>query len=186
MKPPDIIIRPYVPDDIQPCYDAVIESREALGRWMPWCHAGYSMADTRGWVESQVKAFAEGTEYAFVIVDRENRVLGACGLNQFNHLHRHANLGYWVRTSCLGRGIATTAVKLLFGWALANTEFQRLEILAAVENTQSQKVAERAGAIREGVLRSRLHIDGRMHDAVVYSLIRPGPNLPNLTQPKGD
>jgi RimJ/RimL family protein N-acetyltransferase len=48
---------------------------------------------------------------------------------------------------------------------------QRIEILAAVGNKASQRVAEKAGAKKEGLLRKRLSIRGQAHDAVMYSLI---------------
>jgi RimJ/RimL family protein N-acetyltransferase len=47
----------------------------------------------------------------------------------------------------------------------------RDEILAAVPNVASQRVAEKAGAVREGVLRNRLLIGGESQDAVLFSLI---------------
>jgi ribosomal-protein-serine acetyltransferase len=83
-----------------------------------------------------------------------------------------ANLGYWVRSSETGCGIATWAAQRLAAWAFANTDVTRLEIVAAVGNTASQAVATKAGALREGVLRARLLIHGRLHDAVLFSLIR--------------
>src|SRR5437588_791403 len=46
------------------------------------------------------------------------------------------------------------------------------ELVAAVDNVGSQRVAEKAGATREGILRNRLLINGRPHDAVLYSLVR--------------
>ena len=166
-------------EDIKRHHEAVAESIEALSQWMPWCHAGYSIEDSRGWIEARIKAFTAATDYTFAIVDRDNRVLGCCGLSQFDERNLRANLGYWVRTSCAGRGVATFAVRLLSDWAFANTEFQRLEIVTAQGNTPSQKVAEKAGAAREGLLRSRLKLNGIMHDAVMYSIIRPNSNRPN-------
>jgi RimJ/RimL family protein N-acetyltransferase len=53
-----------------------------------------------------------------------------------------------------------------------NTDLNRLEIVAAVENIPSQRVAEKAGAIREGIARSRLFLNGRFHDAAVFSFAR--------------
>ena len=47
----------------------------------------------------------------------------------------------------------------------------RIEIVAAVENIASQRVAEKAGAVREGVLRKRLLIRGESQDAVLFSLL---------------
>ena len=49
----------------------------------------------------------------------------------------------------------------------------RIEILAAVGNVPSQHVAEKAGAICEGILRQRLLLHGVAHDAVVFSILRP-------------
>ena len=39
-----------------------------------------------------------------------NRFLGGCGINHISRVHRFGNLGYWVRTSATGRGIAVSAV----------------------------------------------------------------------------
>ena len=52
-------------------------------------------------------------------------------------------------------------------------KLKRIEIVAAVENDLSQKVAERAGAYKEGIARNRLLIHKRFHDAAVYSFIEP-------------
>ena len=48
----------------------------------------------------------------------------------------------------------------------------RLEIVCAVGNQRSQRVAARAGALREGILRHRLLLHDQPVDAVVYSLVR--------------
>jgi RimJ/RimL family protein N-acetyltransferase len=53
-----------------------------------------------------------------------------------------------------------------------NLSTQGLEIIAASDNLPSQRVAEKAGARREGLLRHRLLLGGRPHDALIYSLIR--------------
>ena len=77
-----------------------------------------------------------------------------------------------MRSSAVGRGAAPAAVLAVARWAFAKTALERLEILAATSNLRSQRVAEKAGARREGVLRRRLLIHGVSHDAVVYSLVR--------------
>jgi RimJ/RimL family protein N-acetyltransferase len=47
----------------------------------------------------------------------------------------------------------------------------RIEILVAVDNLASQRVAAKVGAVREGILRNRLLLHGKIHDAVMFSLI---------------
>lgn len=50
-------------------------------------------------------------------------------------------------------------------------QLKRIEIVASVENINSQRVAERAGACKEGISRNKLLIHGEFHDAVIYSFI---------------
>jgi RimJ/RimL family protein N-acetyltransferase len=90
-----------------------------------------------------------------------------------NRENRLANLGYWVRSSQTRRGIATRATRLLADWAFQNTELHRLEILVAVRNHPSLRVAAKAGAVWEGVLPARLRLGDEMHDAVLFSIVRP-------------
>ena len=149
-----------------------MESREALARWHPWCHPAYSITDTEVWVRRQVAAFQTGEEYAFLISDETRGILGTCGLNHLDRADRCANIGYWVRTSCTGKGTATMATRSLVDWVFQSTAFIRLEILASVRNAASQRVAEKAGAYREGVLRSRIVLADGSHDCAVFSFVR--------------
>ncbi len=144
---------------------------EELHPWMWWCRRDFSLADAVSFLAMQPEAWRSGSAFEFVV--RENgRFVAACGLNRIERLHRAANLGYWVRTSATGRGIAKACVSHLAAWAFEKADLDRLEILVAAGNLASQRVAEKAGAMREGVLRSRLLVHGRRHDAVVYSILR--------------
>ena len=166
-------IRPYAKNDATLLFEAATESFDTVYRWLPWCHPGYALDEARAWVALQVAAFAEGADYQFVIVSPSGRFAGGCGIDLIDRINRRANLGYWIRSTETGRGAATAAARLATGWAFANTELIRIEILAAVGNAQSQRVAEKAGAIREGVLRRRLLLHGVPHDAVLFSILRP-------------
>jgi len=165
-------LRPYVESDAVLMFEAARESVKEAHPWMPWCHPTYQLSEAQDWIRNQIRLFADSAEYMFVMESDSGLYLGGCGLNQINSEHRCANLGYWVRSSRVGRGIATHAVKLLAEWAFSHTNLVRLEILSAVDNKPSQRVAESAGAVREGVLRKRLQIHGVWHDAVVFSITR--------------
>lgn len=165
-------IRPYVPADAAAMAAAVNESVAEVQPWLPWCHPDYTLEEADAWIASTAREREAGTAFEFVVVDDDRRFVGACGLNQVDRTHRRANLGYWLRTAATGRGVMTAAVRELAAWAFARTELERLEILVATGNARSQRVAERAGATREGVLRARLLIHGVHHDAVVYSFVR--------------
>jgi RimJ/RimL family protein N-acetyltransferase len=173
MMQDQIRIRPFRRTDIDAVFDAVTESIAELAPWMPWCHPGYSREETTTWVENRDSEWESRTAYSFVIEAHDGRVLGSCGLNRFDWPGQTANLGYWVRTSATRLGVATQAVGLLSAWAFAETELYRLEILAALGNVGSQRVAQKSGAVFEGILRQRLMLHDRRHDAVLFSILRP-------------
>jgi RimJ/RimL family protein N-acetyltransferase len=151
---------------------AVHESIGDLLPWMPWARPDYAAADAAAWVQSTRAAHGTGSMYDFAIVDGDGRYAGGCGINQINAAAAVANLGYWVRSSSAGRGIAVSAVRTLVDWTFAHTPLNRLEIVVAEGNRRSQRVAEKAGAHRDALLRSRLLIQGRPSDAVLFSVVR--------------
>ena len=65
-----------------------------------------------------------------------------------------AELGYIVAPAARGRGVATAALRLLTDWGFSERGLLRLELLISVDNVASIRVAERAGYVKEGVLRS--------------------------------
>jgi ribosomal-protein-serine acetyltransferase len=170
----DCRIRLLEPQDARALWEAARESTAEVYPWLAWCHPEYSMAEAAEWTRSRAALAAQGREYVFAIVSGDGRYLGGCGLNQINTTHRFANLGYWVRSSATRKGVASEAVRQAADFAFRSTDLVRLEIVCAVANTASQRVAERAGAQREGVLRQRLQLHGRPVDAVLYSIVRGG------------
>ena len=165
-------IRLYQPADADQMHAGALESVAEIYPWMAWCHEGYSLAEARKWIDVQVDLARQGMAFEFAIFDEDHRFLGGCGINQIHKDNRFANLGYWIRTSATGRGAAPAAVRFVRDYAFRETELNRLEIVCAVGNTRSQRVAEKVGAVREGVLRSRLLLPSGPSDAIMYSLLR--------------
>lgn len=168
----DVTIRFYEAGDAGALLGAALESVAEVGRWLAWCHAALTIGDIRAWIEEQIAHREAGTAFEFAIIDGGGTFLGGCGVNRIDDEHRFANLGYWVRSTETGRGVAAAAARAVARWVFANTELERLEIVCAVGNARSQRVAEKVGARREGVLRSRLFLHGQPHDAVLCSLVK--------------
>lgn len=168
-----ILLRPLESADAPAMYEAVRESIASLVPWMPWCHEGYALAESQEWIRGCRDAWQTRTEFSFAIIDvRTNSLLGVCGLNFIDWASLRANLGYWVRTTAAGRGIATSAARLLAQYAFGELGLERLEIVAAVGNQASQQVAIKLGAQCEALARRRIRLRDVQHDALVFSLIR--------------
>lgn len=166
-------IRRYKKDDVEALLEAARESVEHISPWLPWCTSRYGIDDARNWVSDAEKNWEAGTDYHFVIEDAATRCfLGAIGINQIT-MHKTGNMGYWVRKSALNQGVCTEACRLVANFAFSHLGFHRLEIFILPDNHASVAVAEKLGAVFEGVQRNKLFFNGKIHDANSYSLI-PG------------
>ena len=170
--PLSIAIRPYFSADAESLVEAVLESVEQVRPWLQWCHHGYDLKEARDWIARCEQNRQGGTEYNFTIVGGSGRLLGGCGLNQLRPEHRLANLGYWVRTSATGHGVAAAAVRALSDFAFRETDLIRLELVVAAGNEASHRVARNVGALNESIAHDRLYVHGKAHDAVIYALLR--------------
>jgi ribosomal-protein-serine acetyltransferase len=166
-----IALVPVEPSQTQPLYEAIMESRDELAPWMEWMHPEYSIAETEQWVAQCRKAWEEDSMFGFTIFENQTgQTLGGCSIVN-RPVHRNGMLGYWIRTSRTKQGLATEAAALLARFGFTQLGLIRIEIIAATGNIASQRVAEKAGALREGLLRNRLLIRGKTFDAYVFSLI---------------
>lgn len=158
--------------DVPRIFAAARASVNEVYTWLPWCHPDYKIEETADFVARSIAEWDKGEVFNFGMFDtRTGDYLGGSAINHIVQEYKYANLGYWVRTSQAGRGVATAATLLTARFGLEDLGLQRIEIVAAVGNLASQRVAEKAGALKEGVMRKRLLLRGRAHDAVLYSLV---------------
>jgi [ribosomal protein S5]-alanine N-acetyltransferase len=86
--------------------------------------------------------------------------------------HGNAMVRYWLLPEGRGRGLATTAVRLLAGWAFSTLGIGRLAAFVETDNTASGAVLERCGFVCEGRLRQHMpDHDGNRVDALLYGLL---------------
>ena len=168
----DLILRPFENSDAPAFVEAVRESARSVGAWLPWCHARYSLAEAEGWFDLCQQYWQMDFAYEYGIFSlQDNSVLGGIAISDINKEHHFANIGYWVRDSRQRQGIAVQCVQAVATFGFTDLRLWRLEIVAALSNRPSRRVAEKAGAVFEGIARQRLSIRGRPHDAAMYSLI---------------
>lgn len=112
-----------------------------------------------------------GLHLAVVDLMHPDTVLGEVSLTGIDRAQGRASVGYWLTATARGRGVATRAVRLLTGWALAELPLARLELTCGPDNEASQGVALRSGFRREGLLRSHVRFKGGRRDSLVFGLL---------------
>jgi RimJ/RimL family protein N-acetyltransferase len=164
-----VLLRAWRQADLPAAHAATQD--ELIGRFT-YVPERQSEEDLRGFFDSQEPAREARHALALVIADATTGdLLGSIGLLRFDWPQRRGEIGYWVAREARGRGTATRAVRLLAPWALRELRLARLALLTDVDNAASQRVAERAGFTREGILRAHEERKGKRHDVVAYSLV---------------
>jgi ribosomal-protein-serine acetyltransferase len=167
-----IQVRAYCSEDTEALYAAVCESIPQVSKYETWCHPDYRMEEAAGYVNYWVEMREKDRAFYYAVVDSATGgFLGSCGLAGLNTEHRHAGLGYWVRTSRMGQGIATTAARMVARLGFEDLGLIRIELEIAVDNIASRRVADKIGAVNEGILRRRLILPAGPTDMVMYALL---------------
>ena len=156
------------PDVARACADPDI------ARWLP-VPVPYTLEAAQGYVDGIVPAeWTAGTAANCAVVDAgDGSLLGAVGLRTRDGI---GEVGYWTAPCARGRGVAGRAARLHAQWGIDQLQLPRIELLADVDNLPSQRAAEKAGWVREGVaraVRTAPREPARRVDMVVYSLL-PG------------
>ena len=172
-----ITLRPWVDGDTEfvarACRDPEIPR---------WTMVPENMDETRAleWVRRMRDLPGLDRAAPFVVtMTATGEQVGSVGVGNFDWPESTGQVFYWLAADARGHGYATRAVRLVSAWALRDLELERLELYAHPDNLASQRVAERAGYTREGVLRSALVVKGRRWDVVLFS------RLPDDADPVG-
>ncbi len=179
-----VTLRPFQSFDVTAYFNAVNESLEMLMPWMSWAHPRYGETDAADYIRIVRNNWDVGTQYAFAITDAQyETLLGAVSLSHIHPVYHFCNLGYWIRTSRRGQGLAGRAARLTARFAFEQIGLVRVEVVVAADNAASLTVAEKIGAHREGVLRNRVIVRQTVHDAVMFSLTPADFGLDTIFRP---
>ena len=103
-------------------------------------------------------------------IDVGGEAVGGISLHPGEDVERYgAELGYWLGESMWGRGVTTTAVRLVTAYAFAERGLLRVFALPFTRNAASVRVLEKAGYIREGHLHGSAVKDGELLDQYLYA-----------------
>lgn len=132
------------------------------------------IADTEAFINQAMAAYAAGTDFNWVISDRESgSFLGVCGL----HSRGDANspeLGIWLGKQAHGHGFGFEAISAVVAWVPDNIVCRSLTYPVDKRNTPSRKIPEKLGGkiIAEKTVEN---MSGFLLEEVIYQIpIGPG------------
>ncbi|MEV0223154.1 GNAT family protein [Streptomyces sp. NPDC050704] len=168
MRANPVILRPVVEDDL-PMLDRFLTDPESTGpfQWQGWSDPGRWR---RRWALDGLLGDDGGQLMVAAGADRLGFVAWRKDVTSRNSYCW--NIGAQLLPEVRGRGVGTTAQRLLVRYLFAHTPVVRIEADTEVENIAEQRALEKSGFTREGVLRSIVFRDGQWRDVVRYSVLR--------------
>ena len=141
-----LLLRPWRADDLLALRAAIDESLPEVQRWLPWGkEEPSSLEHLAARLERYTQDFAAGTTWRFALVDdADGSLLGTGALLRCTEADA-LEVGYWVRTSAAGQGLATRAAAALVRHAFDAHGVARMELWTLPGNDASMAVARRLG-----------------------------------------
>jgi RimJ/RimL family protein N-acetyltransferase len=168
-----IVLRPWLHDDLDAAWAALQDPGIRL-----WNGTGSASREDAARMLRGRQDWTAGDHASWAVATPvEGELLGSVSLHSLDAEQGTAEIGYWTAPSARGRGVAARAVDIACRWAYDVVPLIRITIIHAVENAASARVAEKAGFLLEGRMRSSYrYADGRRHDEFLWSRLRCDPS----------
>jgi ribosomal-protein-serine acetyltransferase len=168
---PRLIIRPQMPGDGMPLNTAIIESFNELHQYMPWATEKPSVEESESFARQAYADWITRKAFHFLAFNNsDNTLVGACGFHNIDWSVPSLETGYWLRTSCIGKGYATEYANALTQYAFKVLNVNRIAITCDPLNTRSATIAKRLHFIHEATLKNnRRRRDGTIGDTLIFA-----------------
>jgi RimJ/RimL family protein N-acetyltransferase len=168
-----LVLQRFTRRDAATLDDAIRISLSDLNLWLPWARLDYTAADTTAFIRESVQAWKEERAWDYSIRSKDDlkRHIGNISFWTVSKLGKIAEIGYWVRSDEASKGVCTESVRLLLDETFNSMGYHKVVLRIAVGNDASDRVAEKVGFTREGILREELLIRGNWVDHTLWSLL---------------
>lgn len=163
-------LRSLRPDDAGALFAVVDANRAMFDRWLRWSATIGSPDAAREFIRRAAELELEHRGVHWGLWQGEV-LLGGVPCWSLDPVHRVAELGYWLATEAHGRGLATTATRVVVDHLFTQHRINRIEFQCRTENAASRRVAERVGGQLEGIRRQSHFVAGAFRDHAVYAIL---------------
>ena len=167
------VLRPFRRRDIDPLFRAVTASKPELAEFLPWATAPYTRARAAAFVKESIQSWREARAYDFAVRRPQDpgRHVGNLSVWHLSRPSRSGEIGYWIRTDETGLGIATEVARTALGIGFRELGMHKVVLRIALGNLPSERVADKLGFVREGILREEIKVGNRWLDHSIWGLL---------------
>jgi Acetyltransferases, including N-acetylases of ribosomal proteins len=176
IETPRLVLRCPRPGDGATVHGSVVESLAQLRRFgasLPWALEEPKVEISEAYAQQAEEKFLAREEFRFLVFTRDGAHVGNCGIHDIDWKVPKCEIGWWGRSTMLGRGLMSEAARAMLAFCFDTLRMRRVAAKPDVDNERSCALCERIGLQLEGTLRNaRIEPDGRLKDVRVYAAIR--------------
>lgn len=156
----------------------VDRNRDFLQTYLPWVDHNVSVKDSEDYIKDSQKKYKR--EFGLnLCIFYKNQIVGTIGLVYIDKINKKCEIGYWLGEDFQGKGIMRRSCIALINYSIHVLKLHRIEIRCVAHNKKSQRIPEKLGFKKEGILRQSTILDREFFDMIVYGLLAQDP-LPIL------
>ncbi len=133
-----------------------------------------TLEDTKLFVEEIVQKSADKLYYPFLIIENTTKeIVGFLDIKNIDWNIPKAELGAYTDEHFAGKGLTTKAFALFVNYCFTHLGFEKLFLRTHQNNTAAQKVAEKCGFEKEGIIRKDYKTsNGELVDLIYYGRVK--------------
>ncbi|MFC4557939.1 GNAT family N-acetyltransferase [Virgibacillus kekensis] len=144
------------------------ETEYSLGGWS----FPVSSINQEDWIRAQ--KLNEKVLRCMVSDKKDNKTLGTAILSNIDYKNGNAEIHIKLISDARGKGYGADTINTLIKYTFDELRLNCVYAHVNAYNIASQKLFERCGFVKEGVLRNRIYKKGEYHDVIAFSIIKEG------------
>jgi ribosomal-protein-alanine N-acetyltransferase len=165
-----LCLRPLVQSDADDIFS--FTSNPLTVQYLGW-HPHQDKTVTEGFIHSVLEKYKRNEPSQWGIELKEDRkIIGISGFVDFSEEHKKAEIAFVMSPDYQGKGYMTEANRLIVQTGFEILDLNRIQAKAELENYPSQKVLEKTGMIKEGILRDYLVLKNTYRSYIIYSILK--------------
>jgi RimJ/RimL family protein N-acetyltransferase len=175
-RPPDLVTERLVLRDLRAGDAAAVAAGAGdrrVAAYLIQVPSPYPIALARRWVAHRIDWWTDrrGVTFAVTLPEEPDMLLGTVSLRCYVR-DRRAELGYWLAQPAWGHGFATEAAQAAVDFGFRELDLVRVYAQVLADNRASLRVLDKLGMVNEGIKRQHVLKARRLHDVVLYGLLR--------------
>lgn len=161
-------------------YNLIDSCRDYLSEFLDWVNSDYTLDISVNSFVRNAEAFKRGNFFCYFIKTKtSDDIIGYISLTiKQNGV---VSAGFWLGDKYQKQGYLQESLQKLIGFSFKETIIERINIQTDIDNYKSQKVAEKAGFVFDGLIYSfRLDRNGNAVDMYNYTLLKNPKKMEHL------